>query len=386
MTGVAGSDEILGRWAGKALSQGTIPLRGHRSTSCLKGAGSDARVALLEAVCATITLELGRRNAPASAPNSQCGNWESPQGKSPSRGEDSSWASLDDVDLEDLFSQRIPMLKNCPHFFRGRLRHNFRTALEERCRAELEGDAVAEARACKLFAVVPIMLLSRPRGIGRIGRDELASRADQFARGNWRELIDLAVQSVLGRRVHLIVPSQDTVLVQPGWRKNDLHVGDSASEWEDTVLESHRTASTRQGGRGVEPRRDQRSRNAVEWNSSGKRAISGHRKNAGCGRLSSGYPICSELGKSSCSVPVLGATTLCERCLLAVRRHMRKGTTKECREQWTPCWGAFPEQKGSTSSRRCWQPCPCGWEGCVCVQHNEWPTQPVGLHGLTHCP
>ena len=32
----------------------------------------------------------------------------------------------------------------------------------------------------------------------------------------------------------------------------------------------------------------------------------------------SGYLICSALGKSSCNVPVLGATTLCERCLLAV--------------------------------------------------------------------
>ena len=48
----------------------------------------------------------------------------------------------------------------------------------------------------KFFGVVPIMLLSRPRGIGRVGRDELVSRADQFARGNWRELIDLAVQNV----------------------------------------------------------------------------------------------------------------------------------------------------------------------------------------------
>ena len=55
---------------------------------------------------------------------------------------------------------------------------------------------MAETRAWKLFAVVPIMLLSRPGGIGRIGRDELASRADQFARGDWWELIDLAVQNV----------------------------------------------------------------------------------------------------------------------------------------------------------------------------------------------
>ena len=108
------------------------------------------------------------------------------------RVDHSSWASLDGVDLEDLFS----MLKSCLHFFRSRLRHSFRAALEERCRAALEGDVVAEARAWKLFAVVPIMLLSRPRGIGRICRDELASSADQCARGDWRELIDLAVQNV----------------------------------------------------------------------------------------------------------------------------------------------------------------------------------------------
>ena len=71
---------------------------------------------------------------------------------------------------------------------------------------------------------------------------------------------------LLGRRVHLVVPRQDTVLVQLGWRKTALHVGDSASHREDTVLESHGTASTRHGGigpRGVEPRRDQGSRNAT---------------------------------------------------------------------------------------------------------------------------
>ena len=139
---------------------------------------------------------MGRRNAPASARiPSAVAERVRRASQVPPRVDHSSWASLDSVDVEDLFSQRIPMLKSCPHFFRGRLRHSFRTALEERCRAALEGDVVAEARAWKLFAVVPIML-SRPRGIVRIGRDELASRADQFAGGEWRELIDMAVQNV----------------------------------------------------------------------------------------------------------------------------------------------------------------------------------------------
>ena len=43
------------------------------------------------------------------------------------------------------------MLKSCPYFFRGRLRNSFRVALEERHRAEGEGDELAEERALKLF-------------------------------------------------------------------------------------------------------------------------------------------------------------------------------------------------------------------------------------------
>ena len=101
----------------------------------------------------------------------------------------------------------------------------------------------------------------------------------------------------------------------------------------------------------------------AQRNSSRRRPIRGSRKNAGCGRPSSGYLICSALGKSSCNVPVLGATTLCGRCLLAILRLMRKVTTKACQEPWAPCWVAFREQKDSTRLRRCWQLCQCGWVG-----------------------
>ena len=30
-----------------------------------------------------------------------------------------SWSSLDQIDLGEIFSQRMPMLKSCPHFLRG---------------------------------------------------------------------------------------------------------------------------------------------------------------------------------------------------------------------------------------------------------------------------
>ena len=125
----------------------------------------------------TTTLEMGRRNAPASARIPSVATERVRRASQvPPRVDHSSWASLDSVDVEDLFSQRIPMLK--PYFFRGRLRHSFRTALEERCRAALEGDVVAEARAWKLFAVVPIMLLSRPGNReNRQGRVGVESRS-----------------------------------------------------------------------------------------------------------------------------------------------------------------------------------------------------------------
>ena len=99
----------------------------------------------------TTTLDMGRRNAPASA-------------RIPS-------AATERVRR----ASQVPPRVDCG------------TVSGQRWKSDVgrhSRDVVAEARAWKLFAVVPIMLLSRPRGIGRIGRDELASRADQFARGD----------------------------------------------------------------------------------------------------------------------------------------------------------------------------------------------------------
>ena len=48
-----------------------------------------------------------------------------------------SWEQLDDVDLEEVFLRRTPMLRSCPHFSRGRVRHCF-TVTWERSRAKLE--------------------------------------------------------------------------------------------------------------------------------------------------------------------------------------------------------------------------------------------------------
>ena len=138
---------------------------------------------------------------------------------------------------------------------------------------------------------------------------------------------------------------------------------------------------------GVEPRRDQEgSRNVVGL--SGIRAGGDQSEAPGSTQVVGGQRI-PDLQRAwqvllQCSGP------RCHHTLRTMppgtRRLMRKVTTKECQELWAPCWAAFREQKDSTRSRRCWQLCQCGWAGWFCVQHNEWPTQPVGLLGLTHCP
>ena len=96
--------------------------------------------------------------------------------------------------MEDIFRTRVPMLKSCPHFLRGRLRESFQVALRERHRAKMVQDEQAEIRAWKLFGLVPLMLIHRPSGTGAVGRSELCHRADEFARGHWSKLVTDALQ------------------------------------------------------------------------------------------------------------------------------------------------------------------------------------------------
>ena len=93
------------------------------------------------------------------------------------------WRELGDVDLREVFSLRVPMLKTCPHFLKGRLRHAFCVALQERRRAQQASDEQGLKRAWKLFGSILILLLQRPGGNGYVGRDELERRADEFGMG-----------------------------------------------------------------------------------------------------------------------------------------------------------------------------------------------------------
>ena len=45
-----------------------------------------------------------------------------------------------------------------------------------------------------LIALVPMMFLSRLKGTGTVGRDELATRGDWFSQGRWRKLVESALK------------------------------------------------------------------------------------------------------------------------------------------------------------------------------------------------
>ena len=94
-----------------------------------------------------------------------------------------------------MFAQQVPMLKSCPHFLRGRLRHCIGIALREQRRVKIEGDRIAETRAWKLFRLVPMMLFHRTKWSG-IGREELAKRADDITEGRWLGLVE-AITSLM---------------------------------------------------------------------------------------------------------------------------------------------------------------------------------------------
>ena len=127
-------------------------------------------MALLEAVFVALTLNEGRRQtsdaaeAVPSIPRASIGGTGIPT----SVPRDS-WEQLDDVDLEEVFLRRTPVLRSCLHFLRGRVHHSSTVTLGERSRAKSEGDTVGEERAWKAFALIPLVILHRPKGFAASG-------------------------------------------------------------------------------------------------------------------------------------------------------------------------------------------------------------------------
>ena len=186
-----------------------------------EGGVLDARAALLETAFVLITLEQGRASGiPPVSDASRIAPRRTATRSIPPVVPSESWEQLDEVDLYERFLGRVSMLKSCPYFFRGRLRQCWTVALRERQRARQAHDTVGEERAWKLFGLIPLMLLHRPRGSGSLGRDELAKRADDFARGNWIALLRDSSRSLsevrpLGQQPTLAKPRSKPAGVEP---------------------------------------------------------------------------------------------------------------------------------------------------------------------------
>ena len=128
-----GSEAELSTWLG---NHGFPARQSHHSES--SRAHLDFRVQR-ECVFVALTLEEGRhmfREVPTG------GHARIRRSEVPTEVPSGSWALIEQVDLEEEFLRRTPMLKSCLHFLRGRFRHSLSIALQERCRAKLVGDTL----------------------------------------------------------------------------------------------------------------------------------------------------------------------------------------------------------------------------------------------------
>ena len=139
----------------------------------IEGSSFDGRVTLLEAAYITLKLHTRRGTTAQSRPAENVERPRAQPNPRVCRGTaffPESWAVLDEVELDNWFALRVPTLRSCPHFLRGRLRHCFAITLREQRRAKIEGNEAAEVPAWKLFRLVPMMLLHRPKHAGSIGK------------------------------------------------------------------------------------------------------------------------------------------------------------------------------------------------------------------------
>ena len=92
---------------------------------------------------------------------------------------DAPFASLDEVDLKEVFSRRATVMRSVPMVIRGAYRNAMRVALEEVARGIQEHSDLRTTRGWKLFLLLPRLLLWRPVR-GGIGAEERVGVAVQI--------------------------------------------------------------------------------------------------------------------------------------------------------------------------------------------------------------
>ena len=95
------------------------------------------------------------------------------------------FASLDDVDLMQLFRRRGHVMRSVPQVMKGAYTAAMRISVEEVLRSKRVHDVEVEVRAWKLFLLLPRMLLFRPARGGKVSKGHLMERLDLFSSGQW---------------------------------------------------------------------------------------------------------------------------------------------------------------------------------------------------------
>ena len=99
------------------------------------------------------------------------------------------FASLDAVNLVDLFDHRARVTRSVPHVLKGAFRMALRVAFQEIFDGTEANSEARVVRGWKLFLLLPRMLLFRPHRGGVVPRKKLEPRIRQFHEGEWLSLL-----------------------------------------------------------------------------------------------------------------------------------------------------------------------------------------------------
>ena len=101
-------------------------------------------------------------------------------------------ASLDLVDLKEVFGRRVSVMRTVPLFLRGAFSAALRLALQQIINGGAAHDPVLTSRAWKLFMLVPRLLLFRHQRGRYVPNEQLQDRFRQFERGEWLQLLRMS--------------------------------------------------------------------------------------------------------------------------------------------------------------------------------------------------
>ena len=99
------------------------------------------------------------------------------------------FASLDAVNLVDLFDHRAMVMRSSPHVLKGAFRMALRVAFQEIFDGMEANNEVRVVRGWKILLLLPRMLLFRPPRGGVVPRKKLESRIRLFQEGEWLSLL-----------------------------------------------------------------------------------------------------------------------------------------------------------------------------------------------------